>query len=56
MKKELLCKIERIAVRAVKKAQQENHRKGLPIVYTKNGKIYFELPNGSITTINPFSA
>ncbi|MDD5529722.1 MAG: hypothetical protein PHX21_06790 [bacterium] len=55
MKKELLCKIERIAARAVKKAQQENHRKGLPIVYAKNGKIYFELSDGSVTTVNPFS-
>jgi hypothetical protein len=55
MKKELLRKIEKIAVRAVKKAQQESHRRGLPIVYAENGKIYFELPDGSITTANPFS-
>ena len=45
--------IKKIGDRAVKKAQDENRRFGLPNVYVKNGKIYFELPNGRQTTTNP---
>ncbi len=43
----------RIGNRAVKKAREENHRLGLPNVSTKNRKIYYELPNGDITTESP---
>lgn len=43
----------RIGNQAVKKAQEENRKLGLPNVFTKNGKIYYELPNGDITTENP---
>jgi hypothetical protein len=43
----------RIGNRAVKKAQEENRRLGLPNVFTKNGKLYYELPNGEITTESP---
>ena len=46
----LLNKITRIGNRAVKKAQEENRRKGIPNVYFINGKIVFELPNGQLTT------
>ena len=38
---------------AVKKAQEENRRPGLPNVFTKNCKLYYELPNGEITTESP---
>ncbi len=42
-----------IGNQAVRKACEENHRLGLPNVFTINGKIYYELPNGEITTESP---
>ena len=39
----------RIANRAVKRAQEENRKKGIPNVYSFNGHIYYELPNGELT-------
>ena len=41
--------------RAVKKAQENNRKKGIPNVYCINGKLIFELPNGEITTQYSFS-
>ncbi len=35
----------KIGNRAVKKAQEINWKKGLPNVYSKNKKIYFEYPD-----------
>ena len=43
----------RIANRAVKKAQEENRKKGIPNVYSYNGHIYYELPNGELTKEDP---
>jgi hypothetical protein len=40
--------IQRIGNLAVHKAQAENRRLGLPNVYSRNGKIIFEMPNGEI--------
>ena len=39
--------LERLKIgnRAVKKAQELNWKKGLPNVYSKNKKIFFEFPN-----------
>lgn len=39
---------QRIGNLAIRKAQAENHRLGLPNVYSRNGKIIFEMPNGEI--------
>ena len=39
----------RIGNRAVKKAQEENRKKGIPNVYDFNGHLYYELPNGELT-------
>ncbi len=50
---ELSLKIARIGNRAVRKAQEENRKKGLPSVYSRNNKLYFELPDGTITMDNP---
>ncbi|MBU0478900.1 hypothetical protein KKC91_10080 [bacterium] len=50
---ELLFKVTKIGTRAVKKAQEENRRKGLPSVYSKNKKIYYELPDGTMTVNAP---
>lgn len=52
---ERLLKITRIGNRAVHKAQEENRRKGIPNVYSRNGKRYWELPDGTITTVSPFT-
>ncbi len=45
--------ILRIANRAVKRAQEENRKKGIPNVYSYNGHIYYELPNGELTKDDP---
>jgi len=39
---------QRIGNRAVRQAQEENHRLGLPNIYWRNGKIIYEMPNGEI--------
>ena len=35
--------------KAVKKAQENNRKNGIPNVYCINGKIVFELPNGEVS-------
>lgn len=37
---------QRIGNRAVREAQAENHRLGLPNIYWRNGKVVYEMPNG----------
>ena len=46
----------RIANRAVRKAQEENRKKGIPNVYAYNGHIYYELPNGELTKEDPLKS
>ncbi len=48
-------KLLKLGNRAVKKAQENNRKKGIPNVYCINGKIIFELPNGELTTQYSFS-
>lgn len=50
---EELIKMSKIGSRAVQKAQEENRQKGLPSVYSKNKRLYYELPDGTITMKNP---
>ena len=45
---------KRIGNRAVKEVQLENKKLGIPNVYSRNGKLYYELPNGKITEKDPF--
>lgn len=45
--------ILRIANNAVQKAKDENKAKGIPEVFCKNGKIFYLLPNGKITSSKP---
>ena len=45
----------RIGNRAVKRAQEENRKKGIPNVYSFNGHIYYELPNGELTREDPLA-
>lgn len=46
--------IESIGNQAVKRVQKENRKKGIPLVYSVDGKIYYELADGTITTNSPF--
>jgi len=48
------AELQRIGNRAVREAQEESRRLGVPNVYSLNGKVYYELPNGEITDKNPF--
>ena len=43
----------RIGNRAVKNAQMENRKRGVPNVYCYNGELYYELPNGELTKEDP---
>jgi hypothetical protein len=45
---ERMAEFVRIGNRAVREAQAENHRLGLPNIYSRNGKIVYEMPNGEI--------
>jgi hypothetical protein len=45
---EKALEFQRIGNRAVRQAQEENHRLGLPNIYSRNGKIIYEMPNGEI--------
>lgn len=40
--------IVRIGNNAVRKTQEENRRLGLPNVYSRNGKLIYEMPDGQI--------
>jgi len=44
----------RIANRAVRRAQEENRRLGIPNVYSINGILYYELPNGELSRTDPY--
>jgi hypothetical protein len=50
--KDLIQKIGNDAVRLAQKKSLEN---GIPNSYSKNGVIYFQLPDGTITMDDPFS-
>lgn len=39
---------------SAKKAQEQNHKNGIPNVYEKGKTIFWHMPNGEITTKNPF--
>ncbi len=45
--------IERIGNIGVQKAIEENRLKGIPSVYSINGRIIYELADGTITEIEP---
>jgi hypothetical protein len=47
--------IQAIANDAVREAQRKSLKNGIANVYSKNGVIYFQLPDGTITMKNPFS-
>jgi len=53
--KDFAAELTKLGNRGMKKAQEENHKLGLPNVYSKNGTIYYQLPDGKITTKKPAS-
>lgn len=46
--------IQQIGNDAVREAQRKNLKNGIPNAYSKNGVLYFQLPDGTITMDNPF--
>ena len=39
---------QRIGNRGARQAREENHRLGLPNIYSRNGVIIYEMPDGEI--------
>ena len=48
------AELQRIGSRAVQQAQEESRRLNVPNVYSHNGTLYYELPDGRLTTVDPF--
>ena len=46
--------IQQIGNDAVRLAQKKSLENGIPNSYSKNGVLYFQLPDGTITMDNPF--
>ena len=46
---------ERMGNSAVRVAQEESRRMGVPNVYSINGIIYYELPNGELSRQDPYT-
>jgi hypothetical protein len=46
----------RIGRRAVRRAQEESRRLGVPNVYSLNGFLYYELPSGELSRTDPWEA
>ena len=51
-----LDEILRIGRRAVRKAQEDNRRLGIPNVYSINGFLYYELPSGELSRTDPLES
>jgi len=47
---ELSAEVTKIGNRAVHRAQEENRKQGIPSVYAKKGTIYYQFPNGMISS------
>jgi len=43
----------RIGKKAVQEAQKRSLENGVPNVYSRNGKLYYQLPDGTITSETP---
>jgi hypothetical protein len=46
--------LERIGNAATQAAQEENRRLGIPNVYSIDGILYYELPNGELSLTDPY--
>ncbi len=45
--------IAKIGKKAVDEIKKENRKKGIPIVFSEDGTVFYELPDGSITSKSP---
>jgi len=45
----------RIGSIAVARAQEESRKNGVPNVYSINGILYYELPNGELSRSDPYT-
>ncbi len=45
----------RIGSLAVAKAQEESRQKGVPNVYSINGRLYYETATGELSTSDPYT-
>lgn len=52
---QMAIEIQQIGNRAIEQVRKENKAKGIPIVFSRNGIIYYELSDGKITTKSPFA-
>jgi len=50
----LAAEFTRIGNEGVRKAQEDSRRAGVPLVYSINGILHWELPDGSLTTEDPW--
>jgi len=51
---EKVQELTRVGNRAVREAQEENRRRGIPNVYSINGILYWELPDGTLSRTDPY--
>lgn len=47
------AKIANIGKKAVDAVKTENREKGIPIVFSENGTVFYELPDGTVTSKSP---
>lgn len=50
-----LLEVRRIGSRAVRAAQEESRRLGVPNVYSIHGILHYELPSGELSTRDPWA-
>jgi len=48
------AEVRQMGAEGVRKAQEESRRAGVPLVYSINGILHWELPDGSLTTKDPW--
>jgi hypothetical protein len=46
--------MNKIAAEAMQEEKEKNRKLGIPSAFMQNGKIYYELPDGTITTEKPW--
>lgn len=51
---EFAAEVETMAAVGVRRAQEEARQAGVPCVYSINGILHWELPDGSLTTSDPW--
>lgn len=44
-----------MGVEGVRQAQEQSRKAGVPLVYSINGILHWELPDGSLTTEDPWN-